>query len=205
MPGQPAQPVLPCAGEGLARPSSEGGVHALVEGVGIVEHVAAGVVELAHACAQGGGLAAGVVAVLEVEQDGVAGGARILLGAERSQCGVVERRLGGRELHGLGPSGTRRWRQHGQEVLLGAHHGERQLLIGLDGGNPNVRRYTTDFTPLEELCGYITLAAGGEEPVPAWCPRDEFGTAIPHELVRLDEMPLTDCGGIDREALAALA
>lgn len=84
----------------------------------------------------------------------------------------------------------------------------RELLIGVDGSRPNVRRHlVTPLAPAERLVAYVVPAAGKAptaELSSAVVP-DRFGTPSRCEVVEVTALPLTACGEVDVAALAGLA
>jgi NADP-dependent 3-hydroxy acid dehydrogenase YdfG/acyl carrier protein len=91
--------------------------------------------------------------------------------------------------------------------LAGLHHGERQLLVGLDGGNRHIRQSAAGETcALQKATIYFTAkaeaTAGG--PDSQWRMRDKFGRLVDCEYVQVPEMPLNENGKVDREQLLGL-
>ncbi len=77
-------------------------------------------------------------------------------------------------------------------MLAGLARGERDLIIGLDAGRPNVRRHVlAPAAPAQRLTGYVAhkgpLAVSGEE-------RDRFGVEARCDVIALDELPLDEAG-----------
>lgn len=91
-----------------------------------------------------------------------------------------------------------------QSLLVGLHHNQEQLLVGLDGSNRNIRRYTeTSSHRSQVLAAYYTAPqqiADSKFKEISVC--DRFGTPSTCHCVKIQEMPLTDTGEIDRGTLA---
>jgi acyl-CoA synthetase (AMP-forming)/AMP-acid ligase II/NAD(P)-dependent dehydrogenase (short-subunit alcohol dehydrogenase family) len=75
------------------------------------------------------------------------------------------------------------------------------LLIGLDGSNPHVRKHLEggDCRGQQLVAYYTATDATVPRPAPL---QDRFGTVSSCELVRLEELPRTADGAIDRQRLA---
>jgi amino acid adenylation domain-containing protein/non-ribosomal peptide synthase protein (TIGR01720 family) len=95
--------------------------------------------------------------------------------------------------------------------LAGLHHNQAQLLIGLDGSNFNLRKHLkTQSYHLQKLTAYFTQSKQAKPSdnnaasitETKLTLRDRFGTKSDCDLVKLEEMPLTETGAIDRELLA---
>jgi acyl carrier protein len=90
-------------------------------------------------------------------------------------------------------------------MLAGLHHDQAHLLVGLDGSNQHVRRYTeTSSLRAQKLTAYYT-ARPGQSPLgrlPQLAVRDRFGAPSVCDFAPLAEMPLTEMGAIDRQRLA---
>ncbi|MEH2172001.1 SDR family NAD(P)-dependent oxidoreductase [Nostoc sp.] len=86
-----------------------------------------------------------------------------------------------------------------RSLLAGLSRHQPQLIVGLDGSNPHIRRYLkTEAENVEKLTAYITTIDGAE--VNGWEQMrvgDRFGTASHCEIVQLAKMPLTQTGTID--------
>ena len=91
-----------------------------------------------------------------------------------------------------------------QSLLVGLHHAQAQLLVGLDGSNRQIQRYVeTEPYCLETITAYFT--ANAQLPLTqleALSVQDRFGTHSTCRFVQLPEMPLTKTGEINREQLA---
>ncbi|WP_375341428.1 amino acid adenylation domain-containing protein [Lyngbya sp. CCY1209] len=78
------------------------------------------------------------------------------------------------------------------------------LIVGLDGSNPYIR-HRRERTPIatQKLALYFTTKGGAipRDTLENIAVRDRFGTPIPCQFYRLEELPLTAAGDIDREAL----
>ncbi|MDZ8064897.1 MAG: SDR family NAD(P)-dependent oxidoreductase [Nostoc sp. DedQUE08] len=86
-----------------------------------------------------------------------------------------------------------------RSLLAGLSRHQPQLIIGLNGSNPHIRRYLkTEADNVNKLTAYITTvdSAGlyGWEQMRV---SDRFGTPSHCEIVHLAEMPLTQTGTID--------
>jgi aryl carrier-like protein len=86
-------------------------------------------------------------------------------------------------------------------LLAGLARGERDLVVGLDAGRPNVRRHlVAPPAPAERLAGYVAypgaLAVSGDV-------LDRFGTRSRCDVFALDALPLTEAGELDRAFLEA--
>ncbi|NEO09751.1 SDR family oxidoreductase [Moorena sp. SIO3I8] len=88
-------------------------------------------------------------------------------------------------------------------ILAGLHHDQHSLILGLDGSNPYVRRYTQQ-PPYhrQRVSVYFTavteLSVAQLQRLEAFVP---FGTSITPKFQQLQAMPLTPAGEIDREQL----
>ncbi len=92
--------------------------------------------------------------------------------------------------------------------LIGLHHAPGLLLIGLDGGNPQVRRLAEgDSFRVEKLAGYFTGLVSQEniDKFQELLARDRFGTRCVCEFRQIPKMPLTEKGEIDRDSLLAMS
>jgi acyl carrier protein len=91
-------------------------------------------------------------------------------------------------------------------LLAGLSARQPQLLVGLDGGNQRIR-HTIAQQPycLQALTAYFTADAGPwpAERMPALEISDRFGRPASCDFVRVEALPLTEAGAIDRERLAA--
>ncbi|QSJ15491.1 SDR family NAD(P)-dependent oxidoreductase [Nostoc sp. UHCC 0702] len=92
-------------------------------------------------------------------------------------------------------------------LLAGLHHNQPHLFIGLDGNNPNIRRFVdTDVTNVQYLSAYMTakeqLAIAEMQSIEI-C--DRFQTKSSCDFIHLETLPLTDTGEIDQAQLIALA
>jgi acyl-CoA synthetase (AMP-forming)/AMP-acid ligase II/NAD(P)-dependent dehydrogenase (short-subunit alcohol dehydrogenase family)/acyl carrier protein len=79
------------------------------------------------------------------------------------------------------------------------------LIVGLDAGNMSVRKHLeADARPLQKLAAYFTTRNGVNPAESGWTElrvQDRFGTPSQCELTRLEAMPLTREGQVDRGAL----
>ncbi len=92
-----------------------------------------------------------------------------------------------------------------QSLLVGLHHDQAQLLVGLDGSNRQIQRYTeTESYRLQTCTAYFTakIAQLPLTQLKVLSVQDRFGTHSTCRFVQLPEMPLTDTGEINREQLA---
>ncbi|MEM9217769.1 MAG: SDR family NAD(P)-dependent oxidoreductase [Cyanobacteria bacterium P01_F01_bin.150] len=93
-------------------------------------------------------------------------------------------------------------------LLVGVSQPYPLLLVGLDGENANVRRFTLQSKAMEQATIFVTPHDSDEEgAVTATVERlgaisDRFGTPTPISIQSLDELPRTSDGSIDRNALA---
>ncbi|MFN6483320.1 MULTISPECIES: SDR family NAD(P)-dependent oxidoreductase [unclassified Nostoc] len=87
--------------------------------------------------------------------------------------------------------------------LTGLYHDQGQMIVGLDGSNPKIRRFTSKFPGLQKLTAYFTTHNGVAVPeLSDFTVRDRFTTTVNCDFVQLSQMPLTAKGEIDRELLA---
>ncbi|MBX9258922.1 SDR family NAD(P)-dependent oxidoreductase [Desmonostoc muscorum CCALA 125] len=84
-------------------------------------------------------------------------------------------------------------------LLIGLHHNQPQLLIGLDGSNRHIRGYVEDTYSLEKLTAYFTANSNSSvgEKLAELVVSDRFGTPSTCNFVQLQHMPLTQTGVID--------
>ena len=99
-------------------------------------------------------------------------------------------------------------KQQGLNSLLAALSGNHaHLIVGLDGSNRNIQRYTdSNCYAIQKLTAYFT-ASNNDSSFASFSElmvRDRFGTKSKSDFVQLEEMPLTDTGAIDREQLLTL-
>ncbi|MEH1920966.1 SDR family NAD(P)-dependent oxidoreductase [Nostoc sp.] len=88
-------------------------------------------------------------------------------------------------------------------LLAGLYHGQGQLIVGLDGSNAKIRRFTSDFPGLQKLTAYFTTHNGAAVPeLSDFTVCDRFTTTVNCDFVQLSEMPLTAKGEINRDLLA---
>ncbi|MEH2367592.1 SDR family NAD(P)-dependent oxidoreductase [Nostoc sp.] len=88
-------------------------------------------------------------------------------------------------------------------LLTGLYHDQPQLIVGLDGSNPKIRRFTSEFPGLQKLTAYFTTSNGSAVPeLSDFTVRDRFTTTVNCDFVQLSQMPLTTKGEINRELLA---
>jgi acyl-CoA synthetase (AMP-forming)/AMP-acid ligase II/NADP-dependent 3-hydroxy acid dehydrogenase YdfG/acyl carrier protein len=87
--------------------------------------------------------------------------------------------------------------------LTGLYHDQAQLIVGLDGSNPKIRRFTSEFPGLQKLTAYFTTHNGAAVPeLSDFTVCDRFTTTVNCDFVQLSQMPLTTKGEINRELLA---
>ncbi|QHG14906.1 SDR family NAD(P)-dependent oxidoreductase [Nostoc sp. ATCC 53789] len=87
--------------------------------------------------------------------------------------------------------------------LAGLYHDQPQLIVGLDGSNAKIRRFTSEFPGLQKLTAYFTTSNGSAVPeLSDFTVRDRFTTTVNCDFVQLSQMPLTASGEINRELLA---
>ncbi|WP_414514556.1 SDR family NAD(P)-dependent oxidoreductase [Nostoc sp. PCC 9305] len=85
-----------------------------------------------------------------------------------------------------------------RSLLAGLSRHQPQLIVGLDGSNPHIRRYLkTEADNIEKLTAYITTVDGAEVYEQTLRVSDRFGTPSHCEIVQLAKMPLTQTGTID--------
>lgn len=88
-------------------------------------------------------------------------------------------------------------------LLTGLYHDQAQMIVGLDGSNPKIRRFTSEFPGLQKLTAYFTTSNGSAAPeLSDFTVRDRFTTTVNCDFVQLSQMPLTAKGEINRELLA---
>ncbi|MEH2085007.1 MAG: SDR family NAD(P)-dependent oxidoreductase [Nostoc sp.] len=88
-------------------------------------------------------------------------------------------------------------------LLTGLYHDQAQLIVGLDGSNPKIRRFTSEFPGLQKLTAYFTTKNGSSVPeLSDFTVRDRFTTTVNCDFVQLSQMPLTVSGEINRDLLA---
>jgi len=85
-------------------------------------------------------------------------------------------------------------------LLAGLHRNPSQVIVGLDSNTPRIRRHILDECyPLRKAVGYFsTSQTAASEPLRFV---DKLGYEITPELVRVESIPLTESGEIDRERL----
>ncbi|MBP5973790.1 SDR family NAD(P)-dependent oxidoreductase, partial [Brasilonema sp. CT11] len=87
--------------------------------------------------------------------------------------------------------------------LAGLYHDQTGLIVGLDGSNPKIQRFTSQFQGLQKLTAYFTKRNGTYLPeFSELTACDRFGRVVNCDFVQLSEMPLTASGEINRELLA---
>nr|MDQ2694221.1 SDR family NAD(P)-dependent oxidoreductase [Pseudomonadota bacterium] len=96
-------------------------------------------------------------------------------------------------------------RQGLASLLVGLRHDQPQLIVGLDGGNPRIRRYIEPpVLETRRLTAYFTAA---DDAIPAglaqWTVPDRFQTPSRCRFLPLRELPRTAAGDIDRARLAS--
>ena len=89
-------------------------------------------------------------------------------------------------------------------LLAGLHDNQAHLIVGLDGSNPRIQRYTEIKSyQAKKICAYYTTRT--DQYTIAKMPdiglQDRFGTPSTCDFVQIQEMPLTEGGMIDRERL----
>ncbi|MBI4524206.1 MAG: SDR family NAD(P)-dependent oxidoreductase [Deltaproteobacteria bacterium] len=90
-------------------------------------------------------------------------------------------------------------------LLAALHTDQRQLLIGLDGTYRNVRRQMESAScELQKMTVFFTARQSSSPTfqLRSMTLQDRFGTLSSCEWTRIEEMPLTQSGTIDREKLA---
>ena len=98
-------------------------------------------------------------------------------------------------------------RQGLSSFLIGLHHGQPQLLIGLDGSNPRIRCYLkTESYQTQKLCAYLTDQAApiSIAKLQTLVVKDRFGTPSTCKFLQVKEMPLTETGEVDLPQLLAI-
>ncbi len=93
-------------------------------------------------------------------------------------------------------------RQGLYSLLIGLHHNQVQLLVGLDGSNRYIRSYVEDTYPVEKLTAYFTASDSlvGEQ-LSKLVVGDRFGIPSTCNFVQLQQMPLTKTGIINLDKL----
>ncbi|MEH2154022.1 SDR family NAD(P)-dependent oxidoreductase [Nostoc sp.] len=87
--------------------------------------------------------------------------------------------------------------------LAGLYHDRGQMIVGLDGSNAKIRRFTSDFPGLQKLTAYFTTHNGAAVPeLSDFTVCDRFTKTVNCDFVQLSQMPLTASGEINRELLA---
>ncbi|MDZ8093949.1 MAG: SDR family NAD(P)-dependent oxidoreductase [Nostoc sp. DedQUE05] len=86
-----------------------------------------------------------------------------------------------------------------RSLLAGLSRHQSQLIVGLNGSNPHIRRYLkTETDNVEKLTAYVTTVDGaGLDGWEQMRVSDRFGTPSHCEIVQLAKMPLTQTGTID--------
>ncbi|MFN6530352.1 SDR family NAD(P)-dependent oxidoreductase [Nostoc sp. ChiSLP03a] len=93
-------------------------------------------------------------------------------------------------------------RQGLYSLLVGLHHNQVQLLVGLDGSNRYIRSYVEDTYSIEKLTAYFTASNSSVgEQLSKLVVCDRYGTPSTCNFVQLQQMPLTKTGIIDLEKL----
>ena len=84
-------------------------------------------------------------------------------------------------------------------LLAGLCHDQPYLMVGLDGGNVNIRRLTAASDSLQQLTAYFTTNGKGKPNVSflELMVQDAVGKPSSCAVVELAEMPLTETGEID--------
>jgi|GEM_PF-401820 len=88
-------------------------------------------------------------------------------------------------------------------LLASLCHAPAELMVGLDGSNLNIHRFTTSSDSLQQLTAYFTTKGKGQPNVSFQEPQiqDAIGKPSDCTLVQLEKMPLTETGKIDVELL----
>ncbi|MBD2776527.1 non-ribosomal peptide synthetase [Iningainema tapete] len=87
-------------------------------------------------------------------------------------------------------------------LLAGLYHDQARLIVGLDGSNPKIRRFTSEFQGLQKLTAYYTQSNGSSVlELSDLTVLDRFGTTVNCDFVQLSEMPLNASGEINRNLL----
>ncbi|NET61200.1 MAG: SDR family NAD(P)-dependent oxidoreductase, partial [Symploca sp. SIO2E6] len=88
-------------------------------------------------------------------------------------------------------------------LLASLCHAPAELMVGLDGSNLNIRRFTTPSDSLQQLTAYFSTNGKGQPDVSLSEPQvwDVVGKPSSCTLVQLPQMPLTETGEIDTELL----
>ncbi|NEP56954.1 MAG: SDR family NAD(P)-dependent oxidoreductase, partial [Symploca sp. SIO2G7] len=89
-------------------------------------------------------------------------------------------------------------------LLAGLCHNQPYLIVGLDGSNPNIRRFTAPSDSLQQLTAYFTTNGQGKPDVSFLEHQitDALGKPSRCAVVELPEMPLTEKGEIDVDLLS---
>ncbi len=87
--------------------------------------------------------------------------------------------------------------------VAGLYHDQARLIVGLDGSNPKIQRFTKESGGLlQKLTAYFTVSNGSSVlGLSDLMVLDRFGTTVNCNLVQLPEMPLTSRGEIARNLL----
>ncbi|BAZ48116.1 AMP-dependent synthetase and ligase [Nostoc sp. NIES-4103] len=93
-------------------------------------------------------------------------------------------------------------KEQGLTCLIAAlYRNQTQLIVGLDSSNRNIRRYTqNEFQSIQRLTAYFTSKSYIDS-LSEIVVRDRFNSKTICNFVRLEEMPLTAIGTIEREKL----
>jgi amino acid adenylation domain-containing protein len=120
------------------------------------------------------------------------------VGMNRSRDGKKPLRAQGRGIESLSAE------QGLHSLLAGLHQDQAQMLIGLDGTKPYVRRHLEYGThPLWHLCAYFTARSDLPlERLKTLEVRDRFQTPSTCLFRQVKELPRTTTGQVDREQLA---
>lgn len=90
-------------------------------------------------------------------------------------------------------------------LSAGLFHDQPDLIVGLDAGNRNIRKYmVADTEPLQEIKAFFTTKDGAvlaDSELKDFAVQDRYGATSQCEFVHLKEMPLTSDGEIDHSAL----
>lgn len=87
-------------------------------------------------------------------------------------------------------------------MLASLQHQQAHLLIGLDGSNQNIQRWQPEAFGLQKLTAYFTTTSSEDiVKLPDLQAQDRFVNSCTCNLVKVNEMPLTLSGAIDKDKL----